>query len=122
MCLIFIGDFVQRLLRSESKARLLLPPVSAGSTCSAASRCRGCGCSGSLRVVHLVRDLRRKGGRRMVREISAGRAEAALFLVILLVIVNLEFATHGRAGVRERRARRQHHVRPATRCGGASSR
>jgi voltage-gated potassium channel len=29
----------------------------------------------------------------MVREISAGRAEAALFLVILLVFVNLEFAT-----------------------------
>ncbi len=92
MSLIFIGDFVQRLLRSSSKRHYFFRQLGwldlLGSLPVPGLRLLRI-----ARVVHLVRDLRRKGGRRMVREISAGRAEAALFLVILLVFVNLEIAT-----------------------------
>jgi voltage-gated potassium channel len=92
MSLIFIGDFVQRLVRSDSKAHYFFRKFGwldlLGSLPVPGLRLLRI-----ARVVHLERDLRRKGGRRMVREISAGRAEAALFLVILLVFINLEFAT-----------------------------
>src|SRR5204862_4949090 len=92
MSIVFVADFVQRLVRSENRAHYFF------------RRFGWLDLLGSLpfpgfrllriaRVVHLVRDLRRKGGRRMAREISAGRAEAALFTVILLVFANLEFAT-----------------------------
>jgi voltage-gated potassium channel len=92
MSIVFVADFVQRLLRSQSKAHYFF------------RRYGWLDLLGSLplpglrllriaRVVHLVRDLYRKGGHRMVREISTGRAEAALFTVILLVFINLEFAT-----------------------------
>jgi voltage-gated potassium channel len=92
MSLIFIGDFFQRLLRSESKVHYFFRRLGwldlLGSLPAPGLRLLRI-----ARVVHLVRDLRRKGGRRMVREISSGRAEAALFLVVLLVFVNLEFAS-----------------------------
>ena len=92
MCLIFLGDFVQRLLRSRPRRAYFF------------RRYGWVDLLGSLpfpglrlfriaRVVHLVREMRRKGGRRVVRELSRGRAEAALFLVVFLVVVNLEFAT-----------------------------
>jgi voltage-gated potassium channel len=92
MSMVFIGDFVQRLLRSESKVHYFFRKLGwldlLGSLPVPGLRLLRI-----ARVVHLLRDLRRKGGRRMAREISAGRAEAALFTVILLVFINLEFAT-----------------------------
>jgi voltage-gated potassium channel len=92
LCLIFLGDFLQRLLHARSKRIYFFRRYGwldlLGSLPVPGLRLFRIG-----RVVHLVRDLHRKGGRRMVREISAGRAEAALFLVIFLVFVNLEFAT-----------------------------
>jgi len=75
MSLIFIGDFVQRLVRSDSKAHYFFRKFGwldlLGSLPVPGLRLLRI-----ARVVHLVRDLRRKGGRRMVREISAGRGDA----------------------------------------------
>jgi voltage-gated potassium channel Kch len=92
MCLVFLADFAQRLLRAPSKRTYFFRRLGwldlLGSLPAPGLRLFRI-----ARVVHLVRDLRRKGGRRMVREISTGRAEAALFLVLLLVFINLEFAT-----------------------------
>jgi voltage-gated potassium channel len=45
-----------------------------------------------LRVVRVIGRLHERGGRRLVREISRGRAEAALLFVIFLVIVTVEVA------------------------------
>ena len=45
-----------------------------------------------LRVVRVIGRLHERGGRRLVREISHGRAEAALLFVIFLVIVTVEVA------------------------------
>jgi voltage-gated potassium channel Kch len=92
MCIIFLADFVQRLLRSQSKRHYFF------------RRFGWLDLLGSLpvpglrlfriaRVVHLLQELHRKGGRRMVREISTGRAEAALFGFVVLFFINLEFAT-----------------------------
>jgi voltage-gated potassium channel Kch len=92
MCIVFLGDFTQRLLRAKSKRQYFFRHLGwldlLGSLPAPGLRLFRIG-----RVVHLLRDLHRKGGRRMVREISKGRAEAALLLVLFLVFVNLEFAT-----------------------------
>lgn len=92
MCLIFLGDFFQHLFRSHPPRHYFFRRFGwidlLGSLPAPGLRIFRI-----LRVIHLVNELRRKGGRRMAREISRGRAEAALFFVVFLVIVNLEFSS-----------------------------
>ena len=92
MCLIFLGDFFQRLYRSRPRRDYFFRRYGWVDLLGSLP-VPGLRLFRILRVVHLVNDMRHKGGHRMIREISRGRAEAALFFVVLLVIVNLEFSS-----------------------------
>jgi len=92
MCLIFLGDFFQRLYRAHPRHEYFFRRYGWVDLLGSLP-VPGLRLFRILRVVHLVNELRHKGGHRMIREISRGRAEAALFLVIFLVIVNLEFSS-----------------------------
>jgi voltage-gated potassium channel len=91
MCLVFLGDFLQRYLRAESRSAYFW---------------RGFGwldLLGSLpipgfrvfrvvRVAHVVQRLRDRGTRCVFREIRQGRAESAFLFVVFLVVITVEAA------------------------------
>jgi voltage-gated potassium channel len=88
---ILVGDFLQRLIRYHPSRDYFFRQLGWLDLLGSLPL-PGLRLFRIVRVLRLVRELRRKGGRRMVREISAGRAEASLLLVVFLVIVTIQFS------------------------------
>jgi voltage-gated potassium channel len=88
---ILVGDFLQRLIRYHPSRDYFFRQLGWLDLLGSLPL-PGLRLFRIVRIVRLVRELRRKGGRRMVREISAGRAEASLLLVVFLVIVTIQFS------------------------------
>src|SRR6185369_12977525 len=86
-----LGDFVQRLVRSHPRRDYFFRRLG-WLDLFGSLPVPGLRLFRVVRTLRLVRELRAKGGRRMVREISAGRAEASLLLVVFLVIVTVQFS------------------------------
>jgi len=94
LCLVFIGDFLHRLLTAESKRRYMLREGGwldlIGSLPFPGFRL-----ARVLRVARSVIDIRHHGGRRLWRDFIKERAQGALYVVLLLVVLVLEFASIG---------------------------
>ena len=94
LCLVFMGDFLYRLWVAESRRRYFLREGGwldlIGSLPFPGFRiARG------LRVARAVVQIRQHGGRRLWRDFIRERAQGALYVVLLLVVLVLEFASIG---------------------------
>jgi voltage-gated potassium channel Kch len=93
LCAIFLGDFVQRLVKAESRRAYLRRdgwldfigslPVP------------GFRLARVLRIWRAAAQIRRHERRKLVREIARERAQGAMYFVLLLVVLVLEFASIG---------------------------
>ena len=94
LCLVFIGDFLHRLLTAESRSRYMTREGGwldlIGSLPFPGFRL-----ARALRVFRSVRQIREHGGRRLWRDFIRERAQGALYVVLLLVVLVLEFASIG---------------------------
>jgi voltage-gated potassium channel Kch len=94
LCLVFLGDFLHRLGTAESKRRYMTREGGwldlIGSLPFPGFRiARG------LRVARAVAQIRQHGGGRLWRDFVRERAQGALYVVLLLVVLVLEFASIG---------------------------
>jgi Ion transport protein len=94
LCLVFLGDFLHRLRGAESRSRYMTREGGwldlIGSLPFPGFRL-----ARILRVVRSVRQIREHGGRRLWRDFIRERAQGALYVVLLLVVLVLEFASIG---------------------------
>jgi voltage-gated potassium channel Kch len=94
LCLVFLGDFLHRLRTAESRSRYMTREGGwldlLGSLPFPGFRL-----ARVLRVVRTVRQIREHGGRRLWRDFIRERAQGALYVVLLLVVLVLEFASIG---------------------------
>jgi voltage-gated potassium channel Kch len=94
LCLVFIGDFLHRLWTAESRSRYMTREGGwldlIGSLPFPGFRL-----ARLLRVVRAIRQIREHGGHRLWRDFIRERAQGALYVVLLLVVLVLEFASIG---------------------------
>jgi Ion transport protein len=94
LCLVFLGDFLHRLQSAESRSRYMTREGGwldlIGSLPFPGFRL-----ARILRVVRSIRQIREHGGRRLWRDFIRERAQGALYVVLLLVVLVLEFASIG---------------------------
>lgn len=103
LCIFLLADFVQRLVRSDPPRDYFFHHLGWLDLLGSIP-VPGLRLFRIVRTVRLVRELRRKGGRRMVREISAGRAEASLLLAVFIAIVTIEFSAMAVLSIESRTA------------------
>jgi voltage-gated potassium channel Kch len=94
LCVVFIADFLHRLRTAESKRRYMTKEGGwldlVGSLPFPGFRL-----ARVLRVVRAVVEVREHGGRRLWLDFVRERAQGALYVVLLLVVLVLEFASIG---------------------------
>jgi Ion transport protein len=94
LCLVFLGDFLHRLRSAESRSRYMTHEGGwldlIGSLPFPGFRL-----ARILRVVRASRQIREHGARRLWRDFIKERAQGALYVVLLLVVLVLEFASIG---------------------------
>lgn len=94
LCLVFMGDFLHRLWVAESRRRYFLREGGwldfIGSLPFPGFRI-----ARVLRVTRAIVQIRQHGGRRLWRDFIRERAQGALYVVLLLVVLVLEFASIG---------------------------
>jgi voltage-gated potassium channel Kch len=94
LCLVFLADFFHRLWTAESRSRYLTREGGwldlIGSLPFPGFRL-----ARLLRVVRALRQIREHGGHRLWRDFIRERAQGALYVVLLLVVLVLEFASIG---------------------------
>jgi voltage-gated potassium channel Kch len=94
LCIVFVADFLYRLWTAPSKRRYFLREGGwldlIGSLPFPGFRI-----ARALRVARAVIQIRQHGGRRLWRDFIRERAQGALYVVLLLVVLVLEFASIG---------------------------
>ena len=94
LCLVFLGDFLHRLSRAESR-RSYMTREGGWLDLIGSLPFPGFRLARILRVVRAARQIREHGGRRLWRDFIRERAQGALYVVLLLVVLVLEFASIG---------------------------
>lgn len=92
LCVVFFADFVYRLRSADSKREYFVDRAGwldlVGSIPVPGFRI-----ARSIRVFRAVRGIRRRGGRRLWLDFVQERAQGAMFLVLFLVVVVMEFSS-----------------------------
>jgi voltage-gated potassium channel Kch len=92
LCLVFLADFLYRLRAAASKREYFFRRLGwldlLGSVPVPGFRI-----ARALRVILAVRGIRRHGGRRVWRDFVRERAQGAMYVVLLLVVIVLEFSS-----------------------------
>ena len=94
LCLVFLGDFLHRLWRAESRSRYM-GREGGWLDLIGSLPVPGFRLARLMRIVRAVRQIRDRGGRRLWRDVLRERAQGALYVVLLLVVLVLEFASIG---------------------------
>lgn len=94
LCLVFLGDFLHRLRGAESK-RAYMWRGGGWLDLLGSVPVPGFRIARAYRVFRAAHHIRRRGGRRLWRDFVRERAQGAMFVVLLLVVLVLEFASIG---------------------------
>jgi voltage-gated potassium channel len=94
LCIVFLADFLYRLRAAESK-RTYLWRGGGWLDLLGSVPVPGFRIARSYRVVRAAILIRRYGGRRVLRDLVRERAQSAMYVVLLLVVLVLEFASIG---------------------------
>jgi voltage-gated potassium channel len=94
LCIVFFADFVYRL-RSASSKRRYLWREGGWLDFLGSIPVPGLRIARGYRVVRAVHDIRKHGRRRLWRDFVHERAQGAMYVVLLLVVLVLEFASIG---------------------------
>ena len=89
---VLLGDFFQRLLRTQPHSDYFIRRLG-WLDLLGSMPVPGLRVFRLIRLLRIVASLRRRGGRRVLREIDTGRAETALLGVVFMVFVTVEFAS-----------------------------
>jgi voltage-gated potassium channel Kch len=94
LCLVFFADFLYRLRAAESK-RAYMGRGGGWLDLIGSFPVPGFRIARTLRVARAAIEIRDHGGRRLWRDFARERAQGALYVVLLLVVLVLEFASIG---------------------------
>jgi voltage-gated potassium channel Kch len=94
LCIVFLADFLHRLWTAESRSRYM---TRGGGWLDLIGSLPfpGFRLARGLRVLRALRQIREHGGHRLWRDFIRERAQGALYVVLLLVVLVLEFASIG---------------------------